>query len=536
MRKSILILLTVFTTQIVSAQSATIIQLPNLTPNEGITISDVLIEGIEMTFSTSVINNGSVDAGSFINHFYIDLHSDGYAPGGSDVVIGELVPGLSVNSTIDFSKSWTAIEGTHLLRVLTDGTNSVVEDVESDNSSEWISFTVSSAREFGVYGRAWQDYVLNTSVSMNSIIYQFADSNFLTTAERVQEVFELLSNGHQVIINLALKDRDRLYFSTEQFIDRVDSIIQNANISSLNLDLDFSLGEENAINSVSNPTAINGFNTIFDYLEFLHDTLSVHYPNHNFKQWYSPRCNFIHQFEEDPVGYDALKTPYINNDGWVYDHYNFGINDYNNITDLYGNDNLQNGTKTSSVIWASPDWIRLTSDDVSCDSIAGTDANILYSQYTWWNEVGWRYFYNNIAKNIERDISTYFFMYTKNTDNGLAKPLFHNDASQCHYDFLNYIEAVTIPYLKSNNIPLEVPAIKPYWIPTFDFNSCGCEENVFLSNLIYSETYQVSNEIISNGYIPESGNAMFKANTVVLDPSFEVKLAADFSVIVNPCQ
>ena len=87
MRKSILILLTVFTTQIVSAQSATIIQLPNLTPNEGITISDVLIEGIEMTFSTSVINNGSVDAGSFINHFYIDLHSDGYAPGGSDVVI-----------------------------------------------------------------------------------------------------------------------------------------------------------------------------------------------------------------------------------------------------------------------------------------------------------------------------------------------------------------------------------------------------------------------------------------------------------------
>ncbi len=508
---------------------------PNLKPVDLPTLDGPQIEGTQITFSTSVVNNGSADAGPFANHIYIDLDSDGYDPS-TDIVFGQNVASLAADSLVSYTKTWTAIEGTHQVRVLADGLNSISESIENDNFSEWVSFTVSAVPEFGLYGNAWRDYILNTSQSMNSIIYQFADNRFVTVEERVQQVFELLNNGKHVIINLALKDRDKLYFTTEDYIDRVNAILQNADIVSLNQNLDFTFGEENSINSIVNPTVINGFSSIYTYLEYLHDTLSVSYPNHNFKQWYSPRCQLIHQFEEDAAGYDELRTPNIHNDGWVYDHYNFGSDDYNTITDLYANDNIQNNTKTSSVIWLSPDWIMLNSDDVNCDNFHGTDPNVLYSQFTWWNEIGWRYFYNNVAKNIERNIPSYFFMFTKTTTNGLVKPLHDPSAKQCHYDFVNYIETVTVPYMTSHSIPLEVPDLRPSWIPEFDFNSCGCEENVLLSNQIYSATYQVSNHITSNGYLPANTTVYFKANTIGLDPDFEVHMGTVFSAEISPCQ
>ena len=416
-------------------------------------------------FSSSVYNNGSVDAGTFANHYYIDIFSNGLDTN-TDIVIGQREHnGLAFGDSTDFIKTWTAIPGTHRISFLADGTNDVAEAIEADNWGEWQTFTVHKENPIGVYGRSWQGYVLDSlDTNINAIIYQYADSQFFPVEQLVQEIFTLLSSGKEVIVNLAIRDHNHDYFSTEQFLERVDLILQNSDIANLNMTLDFTLGEENAINSLVNPEIVNGHGSIYEYLTFLYNTLSSKYPDHNFKQWFSPRCTFVHQFEEDPIGYDSLRTPNLPNDGWVYDHYNFGIEYYKKITDLHSNNALANGNITAAVNWASPDFVFPTSDE-NCDASQ-------FSQETWWNDIGWAHFYNNIAKNIERGMTSYLYMFTANSTNGNLTSLFFPNAKQCHCDFVDHIDHITIPYILSNHIPLEVPATRPYWIPGFDFNSC----------------------------------------------------------------
>lgn len=114
--------------------------------------SGSLAPGNPITFQGTVTNiGGSTAGGTFANRFLIDLDSPTFTT--ADVIrSGDSITALAsgASSVVDSDAGpWTAVVGTHTLRLLADDPSSVVESNEANNGSDW-TFTVSASPTLSV--------------------------------------------------------------------------------------------------------------------------------------------------------------------------------------------------------------------------------------------------------------------------------------------------------------------------------------------------------------------------------------------------
>jgi len=137
---------------------------PNLIIDGALIIQGALEEGEQLTFKATVKNNGNADADFSYTRFFID-----------DSLIGDSLTGLlDVNATKPAQKAWTAILGSHTLKVCADVLDEVDESDEGDNCS---------ARSFVVGATSKPDLIIDGEPSIQGVLEEGETLTFRATVK-----------------------------------------------------------------------------------------------------------------------------------------------------------------------------------------------------------------------------------------------------------------------------------------------------------------------------------------------------------------
>ncbi|MBM0171377.1 hypothetical protein [Altererythrobacter sp. C41] len=174
------------------------------------------------------------------------------------------------------------------------------------------------------------------------------------------------------------------------------------------------------------------------YLNALYKSAKGHSPNKRFVQWIVlPKRNGRVNFQ----GVDLLDT-----DGWIIDPYLSSGKDYEEMVS-----GLKETSKPIySVVWAAPGWN------------VGAGYRVRANP-SWWNDTGWKTFYNRVAVNKKNRIPTILYMYGLNKKKTINLWAGNNCDRGFFFDLIN----VTLPHLESATPSLKLPDSRPDWIPSY---------------------------------------------------------------------
>jgi len=392
-------------------------------------LNDVLKEWWDIDFQTAFTNTWELALKDFFIHIYIDLNSDGSI----DKILWKRIKAIvEPGQKVWFSDTLTSIEKwNHQYRAYVDGTSNISEWIEIDNWTEWRKFFVKEWIKIWYFGSAWEDQLSGDKT--NSMIYQYSFDK--PQEEHLVNIHRLLDNNVDLIIEFYIfrNQQEKLLHEippTEQeILSRAETLVKSISWRK-----------------------INWYSRTSDYLESLYDQLNTRYPQYKWKQWYSPSKNYYFPWEME----NTNSYPLIRNEWWIFDQYNFDIEEYNLFIERVINRQNIDNTKWESVIWLTPD----------------QDPNVsprYHTDFVWWDNVWWKNFYNSIAQNQKAWIDTYFYMFSKEENiNWIIKkiPLWKSKR-KCTIDFVSTISQITIPYILNNEIDLDIPNERPNWIPWY---------------------------------------------------------------------
>lgn len=277
--------------------------------------------------------------------------------------------------------------------------------------------------EFGVYGSAWVSWLRGNPTNVDFIIYQVGPTRPLTL---IRNDLQFASeSGTKIILTLksakvaaSNPDIDAGAPSLENFervLDRIDDLPLSA----------VTIGEENVF-----------WDGRSELLSSLYETLHERYPERRFFQWYSPSRN---------LNIPGRKWPALPADGWVFDQYHMHGHVY--LEYLKGMAEID--APKISVVWASPLW--------------RPGASKAESNFEWWDQEGWKLFYEQVRLNMDHKIPTAFFLFELAGTQPI--PLFRSK-NKCVVGFADAFLNRTLPALRSRGRLGTLPAERPDWIPS----------------------------------------------------------------------
>ena len=281
------------------------------------------------------------------------------------------------------------------------------------------------AHDFGLYGSAWIPWLRKNPTVADFIVYQAGPARPL---KLIRNDLQFASDsGMKVILTLKLDKFSvpdsavgRGVPSLENF-QRVLDHIEDLPLSAI------TIGEENVF-----------WDGGSERLAGLYEALRQRYPKRRFFQWYSPSRN---------MNLPGLKWPVLPADGWVFDQYFMPGHVYSE----YVKGIASIDAPKISIVWASPLWRPGEKNSES--------------DFEWWDEDGWKLFYEQVRLNIDHNIPTAFFLY-EFEDSGLRPiPMFRSQDT-CTLGFLDSLLNQTIPALQTSVRLAALPAERPDWIPS----------------------------------------------------------------------
>lgn len=199
----------------------------------------------------------------------------------------------------------------------------------------------------------------------------------------------------------------------------------------------------------------------------------------NFYRWYSdtltgnPNLGQGSRYGNHDRGSGRLS------DGWFVETYRAytdkaGVNTFDIQMETYSNDEA--GDNLVTVIWASPNWQIY--EESSQKSISPRP---LLINNDWWESVGWKIFYDQVATSIKYNSDIVFFSRLLINETSAGRVINFTDAKspKCAMAFYNGLLYTTIPYIKKDGQNLVTlddtgetvikprPENKPLWLPDF---------------------------------------------------------------------
>jgi hypothetical protein len=172
-------------------------------------------------------------------------------------------------------------------------------------------------------------------------------------------------------------------------------------------------------------------------LASLFTDLREKYPEVKWYQWYS---------SSKTANVPGHRWPDLPADGWVFDQYTMAANEYRSYVAAMA----KRGQPLVSIVWAGVDW-------------QPGDKQRL-ARPRWWDDGGWRLFYEQVAANQQHGIPTAFYLYELDKDRRSAA--LWKSAQACKRNFVERFTTDTLRYLKSGpKLPISVPKSRPQWIP-----------------------------------------------------------------------
>ncbi|HEY81678.1 MAG TPA: hypothetical protein G4O01_00090 [Dehalococcoidia bacterium] len=167
----------------------------------GTSLPDLVIEAItwspqnpvigdEVTFTVSVKNQGTAEAGASRVAYYID---DAYLA--SDLV-GSLAPGDSASLTF----TWTALAGTHLIRAVADSAGEVAEGDETNNEQTVIISTL--APDLVIEAITWSPENPSKGDTVTFNVSLKNQGSYLVSSSRVHFYIDGFSRGYQDVVKV----------------------------------------------------------------------------------------------------------------------------------------------------------------------------------------------------------------------------------------------------------------------------------------------------------------------------------------------
>lgn len=282
---------------------------------------------------------------------------------------------------------------------------------------------------FGLYGSAWVSWLRGNPTNVDFIIYQVGPSRPLGL---IRDDLQFASDSGTKII-LTLKSR-KVAASNPAMDTSAPSLENFTRILDRIADLPLAavtIGEENVF-----------WDGRSEWLASLYETLHERYPERRFFQWYSPSRN---------LNIPGRKWPALPADGWVFDQYHM----HGQIYREYLNGMADIDLPKVSVVWASPLW--------------RPGARKGEPNFEWWDQEGWKLFYNQVRLNIDHNLPTAFFLYELAESGRQPIPMFRSE-NNCAHGFVDAFLNQTLPALRFRNLLVALPAERPEWIPS------GCSE------------------------------------------------------------
>lgn len=216
------------------------------------------------------------------------------------------------------------------------------------------------------------------------------------------------------------------------------------------------------------------------YLADLYRELKQVYPTQRFFQWYTNHS--VSNAPGDPYPNNpAFTVPNLPADGWIFDQYSMQFKDekdsHGNVIGLqdwypaYVEKMKKLNTPLVSILWAGPNWDPGPGQQDGQATLA--------PDCEFWNRSGWKRFYQQTAINRKSLIPTAYSLqaiFSRKAPQE-ATPSFYIDYmwkadEKSHLGmFYKKFKTITLPFIAENpNLPTDIPATRPAWIPDFSCN------------------------------------------------------------------
>lgn len=282
--------------------------------------------------------------------------------------------------------------------------------------------------EYGTYGNAWLSWLSKNQEPFAFVIYQAQ----LDNPRLRPEVENALASNIQVLVRLQVYTTDSQR-AADPAAPRMPTVAEYTALSSPLIEplrdlaiLGITLDEENVY-----------WSGRAEFLRSVYQELKARFPEFSLFQWYS---------SSPAPNVPGKSWPNLPADGWIVNQYLMRGQVYQD----YIAEMRKVTPRLISVVWASPQWVPGAEEGQERDG-------------TWWNQTGWRVFYEQMAVNLRHDVDTAFFMFSLEPE---AVPLW-DSGDACTQRFLAAFTARTLPYLKQTpGLPAGV-AQRPDWLPSY---------------------------------------------------------------------
>lgn len=286
---------------------------------------------------------------------------------------------------------------------------------------------------YGVYGKAWLSWVLKNSEKLSLYVYQLDYELSIMESEQIND---LANAPLSVFFVQGIHDTRK-----EKWMEKGASPDKSVEDVGLAVQSNFDLLERFDTINISLDEENFWWNGRGDYLDSIYLQLKATDRSINVWQFFAEGLRT--QRRKDRRGRFQLGA-----DGYIFDEYRLSPEKYEDLLLQY----LQQGKPVISILWASPNW-----------KPRGRKAR--KHNENWWDEKGWRSFFEKTMINRKHGVQTAYFMFDigdKKDKFRLIPTFASNDV--CSVNFVNKLFEVTLPTLFSIPVVENSPAKKPDWV------------------------------------------------------------------------
>jgi hypothetical protein len=290
-------------------------------------------------------------------------------------------------------------------------------------------------QDVGVYGNAWERYVLEHPNDFDFFIFQ-ARTQRAAADEIPGKVKAFADAGVSVVLDMQFFE-DTLQRGMREgappmkdmahYEGLFASVLDNVPRDAVRL---ITIEEENV-----------HWGGRAEFLADLYRALKADYPHFSFYQWYSPR-------RKPSIAIPGKTWPALPADGWVVDQYAIFGEDF----DTYIGEMKRVGKPLLGVVWAVPQW-RVADKARKLDT-------------EWWDEKGWKMFYSQVATYRKYDTPIALYASAPRGERSDGSVALYESENACDKKFFAALLARTLPVVRSDkDIGLGIPRARPAWIP-----------------------------------------------------------------------